>query len=86
MVWKLTWPLDHDSHYQSCVRTIVVWKRYGRPVVQQGHKLLRENHSGMETGSLAPTTQFHRSTLRENHSGMETDKTFSAILALTFVA
>ena len=52
VVWKLTWPLDHDSHYQSCVRTIVVWKRYGRPVVQQGHKLLRENHSGMETYSL----------------------------------
>jgi len=35
---------------QSCVRTIVVWKRMFARLIAIYWSVLRENHSGMETG------------------------------------
>ena len=49
VVWKRRIRRNREILGHCCVRTIVVWKPKGYRIVQSSDKVLRKNHSGMET-------------------------------------
>ena len=71
VVWKRRIRRNREILGHCCVRTIVVWKPKGYRIVQSSDKVLRKNHSGMETTFLE-RDKYQIPGLRKNHSGMET--------------